>query len=97
MKFWPMSDSCCSLSWGAERPSCRIGTDEASYVRMNGGVMPGGKFRTALWLIAVTWATALAMFVFGWKKTLMTPTPLRDCDSMCSMSLTVVVSDRSKL
>jgi len=33
--------------------------------------------------------------VFGWKKTLMTPTPGIDCDSMCSMSLTVVVKARS--
>ena len=31
----------------------------------------------------------------GWKKTLMTPTPVNDCDSMCSMSFTVVVIARS--
>jgi len=31
----------------------------------------------------------------GWKKTLITATPFRDCDSMCSMLSTSVVSARS--
>jgi hypothetical protein len=31
----------------------------------------------------------------GWKKTLMTEMPGSEVDSMCSMSLTVVVSPRS--
>jgi len=35
------------------------------------------------------------MLALGWKKTLMIDTPPNDCDSMCSMSLTVVVRLRS--
>src|ERR1700691_1422165 len=97
MKFWPMSANCCSFSPGAERPSWRIGTDEALYSTMNGGVIPGGSVRTVLWLIAVTWAIANPMSVCGWKKTLTRPTPANDCDSICSMLLTVVVRERSKL
>src|SRR5580704_7016583 len=33
----------------------------------------------------------------GWRNTFTTATPFSDCDSMCSMPLTVVVSDRSKI
>src|SRR5208283_23643 len=62
----------------------------------NGGRVPLGIRRSIAWLIAVTWAVALAMFTPGWKYTLMRPTPLNDCDSMCSMSLTVVVIERSE-
>jgi hypothetical protein len=39
---------------------------------------------------------ATSTFAFGWKYTRITETPLYDCDSMCSMSLTVVVIARSK-
>ena len=74
-----------------------MGTLEALYWMMNGGVVPGGKQRNCTWLMAVTWATALPMFTCGWKKILMIPMPLSDCDSMCSMSLTVVVMPRSLL
>ena len=35
------------------------------------------------------------MFALGWKKTLMIVMPASDVDSMCSISLTVVVSPRS--
>ena len=35
------------------------------------------------------------MFAVGWKKTLMTEMPASEVDSMCSMSLTVVVRLRS--
>ena len=35
------------------------------------------------------------MFAVGWKKTLMTVMPASERDSMCSMSLTVVVRPRS--
>ena len=49
------------------------------------------------WLMAVTWATALPILTWGWKKTLMTPMPFNDCDSMCSISLTAVVMPRSTL
>ena len=38
----------------------------------------------------------VSMLAPGWKNTLTTPMPSSDCDSMCSMSLTVVVSARSK-
>ncbi len=62
---------------------------------MNGGVVPGGICRTTVWAMAVTWETAASMCALGWKKTLTTATPASDCDSMCSMSLTVVVSARS--
>ncbi len=48
-------------------------------------------------MMAVTCATAISIFADGWKNTLIRPTPLSDCDSMCSMSFTVVVSDRSTL
>ncbi len=64
---------------------------------MNGGVVPAGRNRNCTWLMALTWATAWAMFTLGWKKILMIPTPTSDCDSMWSMSLTVVVMPRSAL
>jgi len=60
-----------------------------------GGVMPGGRPRTVDWQIAVICAMAMSIFTFGWKNTLITAIPLRDWDSMCSMSLTVVVRPRS--
>src|SRR3954447_5161885 len=64
---------------------------------MKGGLVPGGSWRNCAWLTEVICATAEATFTCGWKKTLMTATPARDCDSMCSMSLTVVVMARSLL
>ena len=64
---------------------------------MNGGKVPGGSERICTWLMAEISATAWAMFTLGWKKTLMIPTPTKDCDSMWSMSLTVVVMPRSAL
>ena len=62
---------------------------------ISGGVNPAGRPRKRVWAIAVIWATAISILAFGWKNTLMTPTPYMDCDSMCSMSLTVVVKARS--
>jgi len=62
---------------------------------MNGGVAPGGAMRSIVCEIAVTSAVAAAMFAPGWKKILMTAIPVSDWLSMCSMSLTVVVSARS--
>jgi hypothetical protein len=38
---------------------------------------------------------AVWMFALGWKKTLMIVIPASEVDSMCSMSLTVVVRPRS--
>ena len=61
----------------------------------NGGTAPGGSERNCTWLIAVTSATAMPMSTCGWKKILMMARPISDCDSMCSMSLTVVVMPRS--
>ena len=68
---------------------------------MNGGVVPGGSTRSTVWLMAVVSATAASMEAFGWKKTRMTPAPMpapfKEFDSMCSMSLTVVVIARSEM
>ena len=41
MKFWPMSNSSCSLMVSLCRPSWMIGTLEASYLMMLGGRVPG--------------------------------------------------------
>ena len=71
------------------------GTLEAVYLMMSGGVVPGGSCRSCVCAIAATCAIAVSMFALGWKKTLMTAMPRSDCDSMCSMSLTVVVRPRS--
>jgi hypothetical protein len=46
-------------------------------------VVPGGIVRSSVWETAVTCATAAAICVFGWKYTLITPTPGIDWDSMC--------------
>ena len=73
-----------------------MGTLEALYCRMSGGVVPSGSWRSCVCAMAVTCATALAMLTLGWKKILTTAMPFSDCDSMCSMLLTVVVSDRSE-
>ncbi len=62
----------------------------------SGGVVPGGNCRTLVCTIEVTCASAVCMFAEGWKNTLMTPMPLSDCDSICSMLLTVVVIPRSE-
>ena len=72
-----------------------MGTLEALNWRTSGGVVPGGSCRSCVCAMAVTCATALATLTLGWKKILMTPMPFSDCDSMCSMSFTVVVSERS--
>jgi hypothetical protein len=64
---------------------------------MRGGVAPGGICLTAVCEIAVTCAVAASIAAPGWKKILMTEMPGSDWLSTCSMSLTVVVSPRSKL
>ncbi len=74
-----------------------MGTLEALYWMMKGGVDPGGRARNCTWLIAVTWAIAWPIFTLGWKKILMMLVPTNDCDSMWSMSFTVVVKPRSAL
>ncbi len=45
--------------------------------------------------IAVTCAFAVAILTEGWKKILTMPKVVYEFDSMCSISLTVVVSARS--
>ena len=60
-----------------------------------GGVMPGGICFTTVCEIEVTCAVAVRMSVPGWKKIFTMPAPGSDCDSMCSMLLTAVVSWRS--
>ncbi len=57
--------------------------------------MPGGICRIAVCEMAVTCACAALMFTKGWKKILITHTPFSVCDSICSMSLTVVDRLRS--
>ena len=63
---------------------------------MNGGFVPGGSCRMADCEIDVICATAASVFVPGWKNTLTIDVPRSVCDSMCSISLTVVVRPRSK-
>ena len=70
-------------------PIWRIGTSVALNRRMMGGVIPGGRVRVLLWDAAVSSAMPVATSAVGWKNTLITATPSSDCDSMCSMSLTV--------
>ena len=62
---------------------------------INGGVVPCGSCFNCVCEIAVTWAMAELMSACGWKKILTTAMPFIDCDSTCSMLLTVVVSARS--
>jgi hypothetical protein len=89
------SNTACSGRVGLESASWITGIDEAEYLMISGGVVPGGSWRTCVCEIATTCASAVWMFAFGWKKILMTDTPESDVDSMCSMSLTVVVRLRS--
>ena len=89
------SNTVCSGKVGLDRPSCTTGMLDAEYLMTSGGDIPGGSWRSWVWPIATTWASAVWMLAFGWKKTLMTEMPLSEVDSMCSMSLTVVVRLRS--
>src|SRR4051812_3057573 len=86
-----VSNTACSGSVGLARPSWITGMLEAEYLMISGGVMPGGSCRTCVCMIATTCAMAVWMFAVGWKNTLITLMPDSDVDSMCSMSLTVVV------
>ena len=62
---------------------------------ISGGVVPWGNCRSCVCETAVICAMARSMLALGWKKTLTTAMPFSDCDSMCSMLSTVVVSVRS--
>ncbi len=57
-------------------PICRIGTLEALYWMISGGVVPGGMIRSRVWQMEVTCATPASTFAPSWKKTLITATPL---------------------
>ncbi len=89
------SNTDCSGSVWLDRPSCTTGMLEAEYLITSGGVMPGGSCFNCACSIAVTCASAVWMLALGWKKILMTAMPGSVCDSMCSMSDTVVVRLRS--
>src|SRR5437870_3599360 len=89
------SNAVCSGRVWLDRPSWIAGMLEAEYLMMSGGVIPGGSWRSWVWAIATTWAIAVWMLAVGWKKTLMTLMPASEVDSMCSMSLIVVVRLRS--
>ena len=58
--------------------------------------MPVGSECSTACEAAASCATAASTLALGWKKTLMMERPGRDCDSMCSMSLTEVVKERSQ-
>ncbi len=53
MKLFPRSKISCSRSVLLERPNCRMGTLEASYLRMLAGNIPGGIWRSAVCMVAV--------------------------------------------
>jgi len=74
-----------------------MGILEALYRTMNGENMFGGMMRRTVCDVAVICATPASTRAFGWKNTLITDTPGSDCDSMCSISLTVVVKARSAI
>src|SRR5665213_381037 len=89
------SNTDCSGSVGLESANCITGMLDAEYWMMSGGVAPGGRFFTWVCAMATTWAMAVWMLALGWKNTLITVIPASEVDSMCSMSLTVVVRLRS--
>ena len=72
-----------------------MGTLEALKVMINGGVVPAGNCLSWVWDWPAICAIAMLIFTPGWKNTFMTAMPFNDCDSMCSISLTMVVKLRS--
>ena len=80
---------------GLVSASWMIGTDDALYDTTSGGVDPGGVVFSTVCEMAVICATAISGLTVGWKKNFTTATPFSDWDSICSMSLTVVVAARS--
>ncbi len=89
------SNTDCSGSVALDSASWMTGMLEAEYLITSGGVMPGGSCRTWVCIDATTCEMAVWMLAVGWKNTLMTVMPASEVDSMCSMSLTTVVSPRS--
>ncbi len=74
-----------------------MGTLDASKDTTFGGKVPGGRGRRMVCDKAVICAIASSTFTVGWKNMRITETPLYEVDSMCSMSLTVVVMARSSM
>src|ERR1700746_2639189 len=72
-----------------------MGTVDALYVMISGGVVPWGNCFNWVCELAVICARALSMLAVGCRKTLTTAIPFRDCDSICPMSSTLVVRLRS--
>src|SRR5579863_4342567 len=97
MRTWfaVTSNNCCSDILGLLKLYCRMGTVDALYWTIKGGCWPGGIDRSTVCAIAVIWATADGTEAPGWRKTLITPIPLYEVDSTCSMSLTVMLMARS--
>jgi hypothetical protein len=75
--------------------NCKMGTLEALKRNRKGGKSPGGRTRSTDCVEAEICARAISMRASGWKNRRITLTPFTDCDSICSMSLTVVVKPRS--
>ena len=65
MKLSERSLSVCSESVLLLRLSCTMGTLEALYCRMSGGVVPGGNWRNCVCETAVICATAMSIFTVG--------------------------------
>src|SRR6478752_10001789 len=86
------SNTDCAGSVPLESASCITGMLDAEYLITSGGVMPGGSCRTCVCTDATVCAMADWMLAFGCRKTLITVMPGSEVDSMCSMSLTTVVS-----
>src|SRR5258706_14161937 len=93
--FTAAQNTACSGSVPLDSASCTTGMLEAEYLITSGGVMPGGSCRTCVCTAATVWAIADWMLTLGWKNTLMTEMPGSEVDSICSISLTVVVRPRS--
>src|SRR5579862_3573874 len=95
MMLLPRSNSWASERLSLDSASCRMGTEEALYARMNGGVVPGGSWRRLVCDTPVICAYESSSLTLGWKKYFTTEVPVTDCDSVCSTSLTTVCAVRS--
>ena len=73
MKLLASSNNVVSESVSLDSASCRIGTLDASKLKISGGVMPAGICFNTVCDMALTWANAALMFTVGWKKILMIP------------------------
>src|SRR6266403_3610193 len=92
----PRSKICDSDSSSLDSASWMIGTVEALYARMNGGLVAGGANRSCVCDTPVICAYDSSSLTVGWKKYFTTAMPFSDCDSVCCTSLTVVCATRSE-